>query len=192
MSKRILSVLAFVTLTGAARAEDINPNEKPDTVMYNLSPYSIGLGTGAIFAVNTALSQESEAFLKLSLAQAILFGSHWQMGLDLDWNIPGQNWGGDLTVDYLLAKAPFRPFIGLGGGIRYFDKEGSDFGKNLGPSFTGHIGILFDVLDEMQMRLRLPYTVVANASRDVTAGLDVAILFSNPLRGKRVKKLVYD
>jgi hypothetical protein len=109
MSNRILSVLAFIILGGAqARAEDINPNEKPDTVKISLSPYSIGLGAGAFFATNDELTQESEQFLKLTLAQSIAFGEDWLMNLDLDWFLPGQNWGGDLTVDYLMAKPPFR------------------------------------------------------------------------------------
>jgi hypothetical protein len=191
-----IRTLALAALLGAAaaapsaRAEDLNLNEKPDTVQASLSPYSLGLGAGVISAVNDELSNRSAAFMKLSVIQSIQFTDHMAAGLDLDWMLPGQNWGGDLTLDYLMATGAIKPFVGVGGGIRYFDKAGP-FGDNIGASGTVHAGLLLDVIDEMQLRIRVPYHVVANKAMDQDVGIDVGFLFSSPLRTTKVKKLKY-
>jgi hypothetical protein len=51
--------------------------------------------------------------------------------------------------------------------------------------------MLLDVMDEVQMRIRVPFHFVANRDQDRGMGLDIAILFGSPLRSKRVKKLIY-
>lgn len=187
----LLAVLPFSALAPLASAEDVDTTNRADTVIAPLSPYTFGLGAGAFAAVNGELADESEAFLKLSLVQQVAFGRHFMMGLDADWFAPGGNWGGDLTVSYLFGEAAFRPFIGAGAGFHYFGKSGRDFGEGLGPSGVVHAGLLLDVLDEMQMRIRVPFHIVANKDQDRAVGLDVAVLFGSPLRGKKVRKLVY-
>jgi hypothetical protein len=189
-----IRTLALAALLGAAaatsaRAEDLNLNEKPDTVQASIAPYSLGLGAGVVSAVNDELSNRSAAFLKLSVIQSIQFTDHVAAGLDLDWLLPGQNWGGDLTLDYLILTGAIKPFVGVGGGIRYFDKGA--FGDGIGASGTVHAGLLLDVMDEMQLRIRVPYHVVANKDMDQGVGIDVGFLFSSPLRTTRVKKLKY-
>ena len=192
MKTSMLTLAAFLAFAGPkAMAEELNLNEKPDTVAASLSPYSFGLGGGVISSLNDELSDESPSFLKLSVTQSIQFQEHWVAGLDLDWMLPGQNWGGDLTLDYLLATGSFKPFIGAGGGFRYFDKQGSSFGNDIGASGTVHAGMLLDVLDELQLRIRVPFHVVANTAGDRGVGVDVAFLFSSPLRNTKVKKLKY-
>jgi hypothetical protein len=94
-------------------------------------------------------------------------------------------------VSYLIGNAAFRPFLGAGAGFHYFDKAGQDFGDGLGPSAVAHVGLMLDVLDELQMRLRVPFPFVANKDQDRAVGLDVAVLFGSPLRTKKVRKLVY-
>lgn len=189
-----IRTLALAALLGAAatsaRAEDLNLNEKPDTVQASLSPYSLGLGAGVISAVNDELSARSEAFLKLSVIQSLQFTDHMAAGLDADWWLPGRTWGGELTLDYLIATGTIKPFVGVGGGIRYVDKAGP-FGDNLGAAGSVHAGLLLDVLDELQLRIRVPYHVVANKAGDQGVGIDVGFLFSSPLRTTKVKKLKY-
>lgn len=195
MKRPFLTIFAALTVVAAlapsASAEDVDTSNHPDTVKVGLAPYSIGFGAGAIAAVNSELAQESEAFLKLSLVQSIQFGDHMAMGVDIDWFAPGANWGGDLTVSYLMGNAAFKPFIGGGAGLHWFDKSGQDFGQGLGPSAVVHAGLMLDVLDELQMRIRVPFHFIANKDQDRGIGVDVAILFGSPLRTKRVKKLVY-
>jgi hypothetical protein len=192
MKTSMLTLAALLAFAGPkAMAEELNLNEKPDTVVTSLSPYSFGLGGGVISSINDELSDRSPSFLKLTVTQSIQFQEHWVAGLDLDWMLPGQNWGGDLTLDYLLATGSFKPFIGAGGGFRYFDKLGSSFGNDIGASGTVHAGMLLDVLDELQLRIRVPFHVVANTAGDHGVGVDVAFLFSSPLRNTKVKKLKY-
>jgi hypothetical protein len=192
MKTSMLTFAAFLAFAGPkAMAEELNLNEKPDTVTASLSPYSFGLGGGVISSLNDELSDRSPTFLKLTVTQSIQFQDHWVAGLDLDWMLPGQNWGGDLTLDYLLATGNFKPFIGAGGGFRIFDKLGSSFGNDIGASGTVHAGMLLDVLDELQLRVRVPFHVVANTAGDRGVGVDVAFLFSSPLRNTKVKKLKY-
>ena len=95
-----------------------------------------------------------------------------------------------MTLDYLMATGAIKPFVGIGGGIRYFDKAGP-FGDNIGASGTVHAGLILDVIDEMQLRIRVPYHVVANKAMDQGVGIDVGFLFSSPLRTTKVKKLKY-
>jgi hypothetical protein len=192
MKMSVLTLTAVLALAGhGVMAEDLNLNTKADTVVSYISPYSIGLGGGVISSLNDELIDESPAFLKLSVSQSIHFQERWMAGLDLDWLAPGNNWGGDLTLDYLLATGNFKPFIGAGGGFRYFDKTGSSFGNDIGASGTVHAGMLLDVLDELQLRIRVPFHVVANTAGDRGVGVDVAFLFSSPLRNTKIKKLQY-
>jgi hypothetical protein len=186
--------LAFAAMLGAAagsaRAEDLNLNEKPDTVQASLSPYSLGLGAGVLSAVNDELSDRSAAFLKLAVIQSLQFTDHMAAGLDVEWWLPGQTWGGELTLDYLMATGAIKPFVGVGGGFRYVDKAGP-FGDNVGAAGSVHAGLILDVMDELQLRVRVPYHVVANKTMDQGVGIDVGFLFSSPLRTTRVKKLKY-
>lgn len=195
MNMRTLILAALVGASAAApriaSAEDLNLSEKPDTISASLSPYSLGLGAGVISSLNDELSARSAAFMKLSIIQSIQVTDHLSMGLDLDWMLPGQSWGGEISLDYLMATGPIKPFVGVGGGFRYFDKYGSDFGNDLGASGTVHAGMLLDVLDELQLRVRVPFHLVANTAGDQGVGVDVGFLFSSPLRTTKVKKLKY-
>lgn len=192
MKTQLLTLLAALSLGGqAVMAEDLNLNNKADTVTGSLSPYSFGLGAGVVTALNPELEDESPAFMKLSIIQSITFAERWNMGLDLDWLLPGQNWGGELSLDYLLATGSFQPFIGAGGGMRYFDKSSRDFGENIGVSGTVHAGMLLDVMDELQLRIRVPFHMIANRDGDRGVGLDVGFLFSSPHRNTKVRKLKY-
>ena len=182
--------LLCAALAPAASAEDVDTSNHPDTVRAFLAPYTFGVGVGAISAINSELAQESEVFLKLSVAQMVRFGRHLALGMDLDWFAPGTNWGGDMSLNFLMGSATFKPFVGAGVGIHYFD-TGDNFGQGLGPSGLVHAGLLFNVTEEMQARVRVPFHYVANKQEDRGVGLDIAILFGSPLRSVRVKKLVY-
>jgi hypothetical protein len=190
--KRFLSLLAAFSLAGLdARAEDLNLNEKPDTVRVSLSPYSLGVGAGAVAALNPELrDNESEMFMKISIIQSVAINEMLNVGLDLDWLFPGSNWSGLINLDYTAPMQHFKPFIGVGAGMSYFDK-GERFGNGFGPAASVHAGILLDVMDELQLRVRVPFTVVANHDGDRTVGVDIGLLFSSPHRNTKVKKLVY-
>ncbi len=192
MKKSILCLIATLALSGQAlHAENVNLAETPETTSVSLSPYSFGFGGGVITALNPELKKESPAFLKMSIIQSITFAERWNMGLDIDWLVPGQNWGGEMSIDYLMGAGSFQPFVGAGGGFRYFDKTGTDFGHDIGASGTVHVGMLLDILDELQLRIRVPFHIVANDAGDRGIGLDVGILFSSPLRKTSVRKLKY-
>jgi hypothetical protein len=195
MISRSLTFKAFAALLALAgqtvMAEELNLNETPDTVQVSLSPYSFGVGGGVITSLNDELSDRSPAFMKLSLIQSITFAERFNMGMDLDWLLPGQNWGLDLSLDYLLATGSIKPFLGAGGGFRYFDKRGSSFGNDIGAAGTVHAGMLIDVLDELQLRIRVPFHFVGNTAGDRGVGVDLGILFSSPHRNTKVRKLKY-
>ena len=191
INRMLYLVVAMVLLGKTVRAEDVNLTDMPETTTVSLSPYSLGIGAGVISALNPELEARSPAFMKLSIIQSIAFADRWNMGLDLDWLLPGQNWGGEVSLDYLMGSRSFRPFIGAGGGMRYFDKRGTDFGHDLGVSGTVHVGMVVDVMDELQLRIRVPFHIVANDAGDRGVGLDVGVLFSSPQRTTSVRKLKY-
>jgi hypothetical protein len=183
--------VALASFCGLARAENLNLNAQPETTTVGLSPYALGLGVGVLMPVNEELMDRDPAFLKLSIAQSLRFHEHIELGMDLDWWLPGTNLGGSVNIDYVLGKGAFRPFIGAGVGLQYVDHPSYKFGDNFGAQGTAHVGMLFDVLDELQLRIRVPFHFVANLDMDRAAGLDIALLFSSPQRTTRVRKLKY-
>ena len=185
-------VLALAAmLPSAAQAEDVNLNSRPETTSVALSRYSVGPGIGVLGAVSGELTEISEQFLSLSLSQSIRFRENWDLGIDVDWWAPGSNFGGNMALSYLIGNAAFRPFLGAGVGLRSLDYEGEKFGKGLGVEGLVHAGLYLDVLDNLQMRVRVPYRFIANSHRDQAAGLDVALLFSPAMRTTKVRKLTY-
>jgi|GEM_PF-761951 len=185
-----LSVLCLLFAVSFGHAEDLNLKETPETTSVSLSPFSFGAEIGGLFALNSELRDQNEAYLELGVATSILFAEQFAVGLHYDWFIPGSSQGGGLTLDYLLGSGAFRPFIGAGLGLHYSD-NGQKFGDAFGIAGAGHIGLIFDVLDELQLRIRAPLILVGNNYGDKLAGLDFALLFSGPHRKTKVKKLTY-
>lgn len=184
--------LSFCLLAGISHAENVNLNEKPETTSVYLTPYAVGPGVGVLGAINQALLNQSNAFLKLSIAQTWRFQDHWDAGLDLDWWLPGSNFGGLLNVNYVFGDGGFRPFVGLGAGVQYIDNPSyANFGKGLGAAAEIMVGTYIDVTDGVHLRLRVPFEVVVNNQRDRAAGIDAALMFSFPQYNTRVKKLKY-
>ena len=183
---------AFCLFTGLSRAENVNLNETPETTSVYLTPYAVGPAIGALFAINSELMKQSDVFLKLSLAQTWRFQEHWDMGLDLEWWLPGSNLGGLLNVNYVFGQNGFRPFVGVGVGMQYVDNPSyPKFGKGFGVEGAVMAGTYIDVTDNMHLRIRVPFQIVADSKQDRGAGLDVALLFSLPTYSTKVKKLKY-
>lgn len=179
-----LSLLAF-----APQAEELNLNEKADTTTVTVSPFSFGGTVGGLVALNEDLRNENETFLKLGVATSAVFAQHFAMGLEYVFLLPGSQ-GGSLTLDYLFGDGAFRPFVGANLGLHYID-AGLPFGESFGISGGAQVGIIFDILDELQLRVRAPFTVVGNQNGDQFAGVDFSLLFSSPHRKTKVKKLSY-
>ncbi len=156
--------------------------------LVSLKPYSAGVQVGALGALNDDLADYSGQFLEFSFIQQFEVSPRVNMFLDLDYMLPDNNFGGRLGGDYLFASGGFRPFVGMGIGMHYFEKDGG-LAESFGPSATAHFGFLFDVMDEVQLRVRVPYLFVLNKSRDNLAGLEIGMLFSSPHRKTRVQKL---
>jgi hypothetical protein len=134
-------ILALAAAPALVRAEDVNLNSRPETTTVALSRYSAGPGIGVLGAVSGDMTQISEQFLSLSLSQSIRFRENWDLGIDADWWVPGNNFGGTMAVSYLFGNAAFRPFVGAGAGLRSLDYEGEPFGKGLGVEGLVHAGL---------------------------------------------------
>jgi len=156
-----------------------------------LSIYSGGLGLGAMRAINDSLKNQTKnsTFLKVSFINSVYLMENMSLFIDVDWLAPGLNFGTDFGFDIYATNTQFRPFIGAGLGVRYFDKEKVRFGDKFGPSGTVHAGVVFDVTEQLQMRFRMPYQITANETFDQTVGFDIGFLFSDKFR--KVKKLNY-
>jgi len=183
--------LALTAMPALVQAEDVNLNTRPETTSVALSKYALGPGIGVVGSVSGDMTNISEQFLSVSLSQSIRFRENWDLGIDAEWWVPGSNFGGTMAVSYLFGNGAFRPFVGVGAGLRSLDYEGEPFGKGLGVEGLVHGGMYLDVLDNLQLRVRVPYRVIANSHRDQAAGLDVALLFSTSMRKTTVRKLTY-
>jgi hypothetical protein len=186
MMKKVMVLAALVGLAQVAWADD--PSEK-GVPTSPLTIYSGGIAIGGVHSLNNELKDEQPQFLKLSFVNTVYFREHVGVFFDVDWLLKGTNVGADLGFDFQPFSGVFRPFIGAGVGARYFDKKGS-FGDNIGPSGTVHAGFSLDLSETVQMRVRVPYYVVANKAQDHAIGLDVGFLFSN--RYRTIKKLNYN
>ena len=181
----------LVGTVGTVSAEDVDLSNHADTSVISLAPYSIDPSVGVVGAVDGDLTRNSDQFLSVSIAQSVRFREQWELGLDLDWWVPGNNFGGNMDLSYVFGTGALQPFVGAGVGIRSLDYDNEPMGKGLGAEGLLQAGLFLDVMDNLQMRVRVPYRFIANSHRDQAAGLDVALLFSSPLRKTKVKKLTY-
>lgn len=189
--KKVVVTLAtaLFTLTSSFAAD---PSEK-GVPTSPLTIYSGGLAIGAEVPINDSLRNEQRQYLKLSFTNMVYFREQISLFCDVDWLIPQHNLGLDFGFDFLVKQSDFTPFMGFGVGARYMDKDNDfekNFGRDFGVSFTVHGGVLLDVTDALQIRLRVPYHAVMNESVDQTIGFDLGFLFSDPYR--KVKKLDYN
>lgn len=191
MTLRAAWIVCVGLVSAPLFAEDLNLSSSPETTTVGISPYALGGGVGVLTPLSEELMNRDPAFLKLTLAQTLRFQDHFELGLDLDWWLPGKNPGGNVNLAYLFGKGAFRPFLGAGAGIQYIDHPTYVFGDNLGLEALGQIGMYFDVLDELQLRLRVPFHFVANLDMVKAVGLDFTLLFSSPQRRTKVRKLSY-
>ncbi len=172
-------------------AEDVNLNSHPETTTVALSRYSIGPGLGVVGATSGDMADISKQLLSLSLVQSIRFQENWDLGIDAEFWTPRDNYGLTMSASYLFGNAAFRPFIGAGAGIRSLDYKGEPMGDGLGVEGLVQAGLYLDVLDNMQLRVRVPYRVIANSHGDQAVGLDISLLFSSSQRKTKVRKLTY-
>jgi hypothetical protein len=184
--KKIIT-LAFIATLGTAvialESSEANVPKSPLTI------YSGGLSIGVLSSLNDSLKKESKTFFKLSFDNDIRLSDNTHLFIDVDWLAPGSNFGALFGIDYLLATSAVRPFVGGGAGVRLIDKDRHSFGDNIGPAASLHAGVNFDLSKTVQMRIRAPFHIVLNSTRDFGAGLDFGILFSRPYRN--VQKLNY-
>lgn len=193
MRHALVAALFLTAIPGLVSAEDVDvdPDSQPDTVSMRLGAWSIGPSIGVVSALTDPLLSQDPQLLSLSLAQTIRFGTNWDLGLDAGWWAPGGNWGGSATLAYVFGAGAFQPFIGAGAGLRALDYENESFSRGLGVEGTVHAGLYLDVMDHLQLRVRAPWRFIANSNREQVAGLDVALLFSSPLRKTTVRRLSY-
>jgi len=186
MKKTIVFITALIGVVFSVNAADQSEN---GVFTSPLTTYSAGLSVGGLAALNQELRDESKNFLEVSFVNSVRFRDRVNVFFDINWFAPGLNFGGNVGIDYLLSKSDVKPFIGAGIGATHFDKN-DEFDDNIGPSATVHAGCILELNESVQLRFRVPYTVVVNHDRDQYAGVEIGLLFSDKF--KRVKKLEYN
>ncbi len=176
----LLSLGMILLLAPTIRAQTI------DTIP--LSRASFGIGLSGHSAISDDLKLESDAFFGLSVLNSIYLNDHVNLSLEAEWLMPGSNFGAAMGSDVFFNSSGFRPFLGASVGFFHFDKT-NDFGENFGPMLKGRIGFVLDALDEMQIRLSLPYRIVFNQGQDQSAGVEIGLLFSGPHRNTKIKRI---
>jgi opacity protein-like surface antigen len=186
--KRLLTLIMVLLLTaGSAYGADSSESGIPTSP---LKIYSGGFATGALMSLNKELRDDvSRQFFRVSFANLFSVRDNVGMFLDVDLLFPALSGGANLGVDINLAQGEFRPFVGIGGGAHFIDRDES-FGNNFGPSFTAHGGFALDLTENVAVRMRLPYHIIFNERRDHVFGADFGFLFSS--KYKKVRKLDYN
>lgn len=184
--KNMIFVTMLIFCFRLVSAEDLS---EKNAFKSPLKVFSCGLGLGSVISINDELKSSSEQFLTVTIANSVYLQDHISLFIDANWFAPGSNFAATTGFDFFMTSSGFRPFVGLGAGIQYYDKSG-DIGENVGPAGTVHAGFLLDLTDRVQVRFRVPYYVVGNNDRDHAAGFEFGFLFSG--RFKNVKKLNYN
>lgn len=182
------SIVLGIIMTMCCGVTAMDPSETGVSTS-PLTIYSGGIGIGTLRSMSETLKTESKTFFKLSFINDVFLTEKAHLFIDVDWLAPRSNFGADAGIDYLIMTSRFRPFVGGGVGVRYFDKKNHDFGDNIGPAGTVHAGFIADITKTVQLRVRAPFHAVLNKTGDLGVGLDIGILFSKPYR--QVKKLDY-
>ncbi len=186
MKKIVASLLLMAVVAQVALAGD--PSEQ-GVKTSPLKIYAGGIGAGAMLPLNEEFETYKTRFLKLSFINTWQFQEYTALFLDMNWYAPDNDFGLDAGFDFLLSSSSFRPFFGFGIGGHYFEKT-DDFNKNFAPSASAHVGFMVDITESVQVRLRIPYVVMLNESRDHGAGFDMGVMFTDKLR--KVRKLNYN
>jgi hypothetical protein len=169
------------------------PSWAKDSVTISpLTTYSWGFSGGSAIPLNQDLKDQSEAYGKLSFNNNWYLTDYTSLFLDGNWFLPGNNFGGNLGVEFLAGDphyAKVRPLLGLGVGTQIFERDDKPFGKGIGGSLNSHIGMLINASNSLQFRIRVPYQFVLNSYQDHTIGVEIGVLFSSPW--KHIRKLNY-
>lgn len=196
--KKIFAVLIAAAVAGGAFAAGGDASER-GVPTSPLKIYSGGLAGGFVNALNgdfkAAIGGDSgdagSILAKLTFTNSWEFVPGISLFCDVSWYFPGSNklnFGGDLGVDYYLSQSRFSPFVGVGGGVHYFDRKGvDDFGEEFGGSFTGHAGFALEMTETVQVRFRVPYhfVIMGGGKQYHGVGVDVGVMFMSKLRNVR-------
>lgn len=178
----ILIVFMVVALTRADSSED-----KP-----SLSPlyiYSGGITVGGFKSLNE-LDELSEAYAKVALTNNFYLNDVVRLFIDIDAFLPDYNFGIDAGVNLYFINTKVKPFVGIGAGVHYFNRENEDFGNNVGLSGKTQFGLLIDVSETLAFKFQVPFHLVGNQKIDQCVGFEVGCIFSS--RFKKIKKINYN
>jgi len=193
--KKLFVCLAAVScvLTGAANAFGGSASESGIPTS-PLKIYSFGVAGGGLYALNEDFKDTcGQAFGKVVLMNSFDFTENFALFADINWYAGNSllNFGIDLGGDYYLSSQRVKPFIGAGIGAHYFDRNEAkdDFGAAFGVSATAHVGIALELTKTVDVRVRVPYHIVVDKTKDMGIGVDVGVLFFSNLRN--VKSIDY-
>jgi len=176
--------------------------------------FSGGIASGITFSQNDELKEDvGDLFSKISIVSSWEFRKNIALFADINWFIPfessshltGKNlshFGGDVGIDYFFRQHGLRPFIGVGFGMHYIDREFRglkdyilvdpilpppplELADKFGLSLTGHVGVAFEVSETAIIRLRVPVHTVFNNYYDGVLGVDLSVMLTNKWRGTK-------
>ena len=183
--KRLKSILFLSIAVLALNTVPLNASDSTRTSPLNI--YSGGIGVGAVKTLNEKLSKEHSSFLKVSFLNRIFFTDNLNLICDINWFIPGQNFGGDFGIHYNFTTSRFKPFFGIGAGTHYIERSNQSFGENIGLSGTIHGGFLLEVSETFHVELMVPYHLVGNKEIDHAVGFQIGFIFLD--KYSKVRKL---
>lgn len=194
VTRRVAEALvAGKTVEQAATIDNITLREETQEPVRRRSLYAGGISLGYLYPVG-----ESYAWLEIdSTSRGVFRRVHspvhmprlawvntWEFRenliLDFDavWYYP-HSLGGDLSIQYLLSRADFAPFVGGGVGIHWVrgDDEAPETKTNTGPALNAQAGLILFRTYDIHVVARGQYHVVFNSDKDHGPGFDIGVVY---------------
>lgn len=174
-----------------ASLDNITEKEETREPTRRRSLYAGGLSLGYLYPVGSSYAYLEEdagaqALRKQAYGQMVKLTwlNTWEfrqdMILDFDavWFIPHAV-GGDLSLQYLLSRSDFAPFVGGGVGLHWSrGDDGADADKrDTGPALNAQAGMILFRTYDIHVLARAQYHVVFNSDLDNGPGFDVGVVY---------------
>lgn len=194
VTRRVAEALvAGKTVEQAATIDNITLREETQEPVRRRSLYAGGISLGYLYPIGRSYAYLEDTLAGPRVAEVerapvqmprLAWVNTWEFRenliLDFDavWYYP-HSLGGDLSIQYLLSRADFAPFVGGGVGIHWVrgDDDAPETKTNTGPALNAQAGMILFRTYDIHVMARGHYHVVFNSDKDHGPGFDIGVTY---------------